>query len=77
MIHNHKAERRLEIIETSRPTPSDTSLPTRRCLIVPKSSTNWEPNIQIYDEPMGTIPIQITTQSSPSTQEMETGGSGV
>ena len=30
--------------------------------MLPKQSTNWEPNIQIY-EPMGTILIQTSTVS--------------
>lgn len=46
--------------ENSMPGPSDTPSPTRPhpLSLPPKSSTNWESNIEIY-EPLGPFPFQL------------------
>lgn len=63
-FHIQEAESKQDwTFETSKPTSRDIPPPIRALLLMlPKLSTNWEPNIQIY-EPMGIILIQTSTVS--------------
>lgn len=61
LIHKQEAEKGAwewnGRLKPQSPLPYDTSLPTKpRLLII----SNWEPDIQIYEEPAGAILIQAT-----------------